>query len=464
MTSYEQHTDYTLDVQLQSQNSRMKTKYAIVFICIVALVIIEKESNILSRVSDKLIQRQAPQQTPQPPLDYSNITQNGSLMMLKMLLSKLIGTVGYNSSLSEEQEEEELDDLGTYSFSGGRKHILLLATTRTGSSFVGELFNQHGEDMFYLFEPLWHVERMLTTASESNNGTVLSGIYRDVLQRLFLCDFSLLEKYIAPPPKDHVTPALFRRESSLSLCEESVCSPVVKYVFERFHCKTRRCGPLNLTLATDSCLSKQHHAVKTVRVRQLDTLQPLVEDRRLDVRIIQLVRDPRAILASRMVAFSSKYQTWKTWAQDGQVPEDDEEVKRLKANCDQIRMSAEVGLSQPRWLRRRYMLVRYEDIARYPMQKAEEMYKFTGIPFSPQAREWILRNTQTMQEASGIYSTQKNSSEQAEKWRFSIPFTLAQVVQRVCGPTMELFGYRFVDDEKTLMNKSISLLEEKLFL
>jgi len=49
MTSYDQHADQTLDVQLQSQDSRMKTKYAIVFICIVALVIIEKESNILSR-------------------------------------------------------------------------------------------------------------------------------------------------------------------------------------------------------------------------------------------------------------------------------------------------------------------------------------------------------------------------------------------------------------------------------
>lgn len=218
-----------------------------------------------------------------------------------------------------------------------------------------------------------------------------------------------------------------------------------------------------MTLASESCLSKQHHAIKTVRVRQLDTLRPLVEDPRLDVRVIQLVRDPRAILASRMVAFSSKYRTWKAWAQDGQVPEDDEEVKRLKGNCDQIRMSAEVGLSQPRWLRSRYMLVRYEDIARYPMQKAEEMYRFAGIPFSPQAREWILRNTQTTREASGIYSTQKNSSEQAEKWRFSIPFTLAQVVQRVCGPTMKLFGYRFVDDEKMLINKSISLLEEKLF-
>ncbi|KAM9804157.1 carbohydrate sulfotransferase 3a [Neosynchiropus ocellatus] len=433
----------------------MKTKYAIVFIFIVALVILEKESNILSRVSDKLIQRQTPQQTPSP-LDFSNMTQNG-LSLLKMLLSK------FNGTQRNSTEDLEMDDDPLFNFNGGRKHVLLLATTRTGSSFVGEFFNQHGDNMFYLFEPLWHVERMLTTAAESNNATVLAGIYRDVLQGLLLCDFSPLEKFIYPAPLDHVTPDLFRRESSISLCEEPVCTPVIKDVFERYHCKTRRCGPLNLTLATESCLSKQHHAIKTVRVRQLDTLQPLVEDARLDVRIIHLVRDPRAILASRMVAFSSKYQTWKTWAQDGQVPEDDEEVKRLKGNCDNIRMSAEVGLSQPRWLRSRYMLVRYEDIARYPMQKAEEMYRFTGVPFSPQAREWILKNTQTTQGASGIYSTQKNSSEQAEKWRFSIPFTLAQVVQRVCGPTMKLFGYRFVDSEKMLMNKSISLLEEKLF-
>ncbi|KAM6916439.1 carbohydrate sulfotransferase 3a [Xenentodon cancila] len=441
----------------------MKTKYAIVFICVVALVIIEKESNILSRVSDKLIQRQIPQQTPQTPQDYSNMTEKSSLTLLKVLLSQFPGAERNYSNYSEDQQEEVLDAFGAYSYSGGRKHVLLMASTRTGSSFVGEFFNQHGDGMFYLFEPLWHIERMLATTAEGSNGTVLAGIYRDVLQALFLCDFSPLEKFISPPPQDHVTPDLFRRESSLSLCEEPVCTPAIKDVFERYHCKTRRCGPLNLTLASESCLSKKHRAIKSVRVRQLETLQPLVQDPRLDVRVIQLVRDPRAILASRMVAFSSKYQTWKTWAQDGQVPEDDEEVKRLRGNCDNLRMSAELGLSQPRWLRKRYMLVRYEDIARFPMQKAEEMYAFTGIPFSSQAREWILRNTQTTREASGIYSTQKNSSEQAEKWRFSIPFTLTQAVQKVCGPTMKLFGYKFVNDEKSLTNKSISLLEDRLF-
>ncbi|KAM6951664.1 carbohydrate sulfotransferase 3b [Aplochiton taeniatus] len=432
----------------------MRMKYTISLVFIVALVIIEKENNIISRVSDKLVLKQ----TPQTPLQFSGssqvlLTQNGSFTTLSKLDPAF--------TLLKRRLDNYTEHLEVTA--GRRKHILLLATTRTGSSFVGEFFNQQGENMFYLFEPLWHVERMLTLETGGTNATAAASAYRNVLQQLFLCDFTLLESFIEPPPVDHVTAALFRRESSSSLCEESVCGPFVKKVFERYHCRTRRCGPLNLTAASESCQQKEHRAIKSVRVRQLETLRPLAEDPRLDVKFIQLVRDPRAVLASRMVAFSAKYKNWKQWAIDGEVPIDDEEVRKLKGNCANIRASAEAGLRQPPWLRRRYMLVRYEDIARFPMRKASEMYKFTGIPFTPQVKSWILKNTQASKEASGVYSTQKNSSEQVEKWRFSIPFKIAQVVQRVCGPTLKLFGYKFVTSEAMLTDKSISLIEEKMF-
>uniref|UniRef100_A0A4W5QFM7 Sulfotransferase n=1 Tax=Hucho hucho TaxID=62062 RepID=A0A4W5QFM7_9TELE len=441
----------------------MRMKYTISLVFIVALVIIEKENNIISRVSDKL----TPKQTPQTPLQPSNSAPDSAMGLLKFngssftTLSKLDPVFTLMKRRLENYTEQRSEVIGS---AGNRKHILLLATTRTGSSFVGEFFNQQGDNMFYLFEPLWHVERSLTLESGGTNATAAARAYREVLQGLFLCDFTPLESFIDPLPVDHVTPALFRRESSSSLCEESVCSPFVKKVFERYHCRTRKCGPLNLTMASESCQQKEHRAIKSVRVRQLETLRPLAEDPRLDIKFIQLVRDPRAVLASRMVAFSAKYNNWKKWAVDGDVPIDDDEVKKLKGNCDNIRMSAEVGLRQPSWLRRRYMLVRYEDIARFPMRKAAEMYKFTGIPFTPQVKDWVLKNTQASNEASGVYSTQKNSSEQVEKWRFSIPYKLAQVVQRVCGPTMKLFGYRFVNSEAMLTDKSISLIEEKIFI
>ena len=185
---------------------------------------------------------------------------------------------------------------------------------------------------------------------------------------------------------------MFRRGSSRSLCEDPVCTPLVKKVFEKYPCKNRRCGLLNMTLAAEACRRKEHMAIKAVRIRQLEFLQPLAEDPRLDLRVIQLVRDPRAVLASRMVAFADKYETWKKWLAKGQDQLREEEVQRLKGNCESIRQSAELGLRQPAWLRGRYMLVRYEDVALRPLQKAQEMYRFAGIPLTPQVEDWIQKN------------------------------------------------------------------------
>ncbi|KAK1791120.1 hypothetical protein P4O66_002154 [Electrophorus voltai] len=353
---------------------------------------------ITGRVSDKLTLRQT-LQTPEPLSLY-----NGSSTSVAMEGGHEMGME--NDTLFLEPDH------------GGHRHILLLAATRTGSSFVGEFFNQLGSDMFYLFEPLWHVERMLSQDTGIPNATESSLAYRDVLLSLFLCDFSLLERFISPPPQAHITSGLFRRDSSMALCEEQVCTPVVKDVFERYHCKARRCGPLNLTLASDTCRSKEYRAIKTVRVRQLETLRLLVEDPRLDIRVIQLVRDPRAILASRMVAFSSKYQTWKSWAANGEVPIEDEEVKRLQGNCNQIRMSAELGLSRPVWLENRYMLVRYEDIARmsqpHTLQTALSTLRLTWLlngPFirlsCPQHKTYLFTAQQLSQAAAQTPSRRK---------------------------------------------------------
>lgn len=426
------------------------------------------------RVSDKL------KQIPQALADANStdpalvLAENASLLSLSELdsafsqlqsrlrnLSLQLGVEPAVEAAGEEEEEEGKEEPPRPAVAGPRRHVLLMATTRTGSSFVGEFFNQQG-NIFYLFEPLWHIERTVSFEPGGANAAGSALVYRDVLKQLFLCDLYVLEHFITPLPEDHLTEFMFRRGSSRSLCEDPVCTPFVKKVFEKYHCKNRRCGPLNVTLAAEACRRKEHMALKAVRIRQLEFLQPLAEDPRLDLRVIQLVRDPRAVLASRMVAFAGKYKTWKKWLDDeGQDGLREEEVQRLRGNCESIRLSAELGLRQPAWLRGRYMLVRYEDVARGPLQKAREMYRFAGIPLTPQVEDWIQKNTQAAHDGSGIYSTQKNSSEQFEKWRFSMPFKLAQVVQAACGPAMRLFGYKLARDAAALTNRSVSLLEER---
>ncbi|XP_030059281.1 carbohydrate sulfotransferase 3 [Microcaecilia unicolor] len=441
------------------QSLRMRSKYAIILVFAIALFIIEKENNIISKVSDKLTLKQSPQAllevngTPPNLLDL----ENGSLLSLSELDSAFSQLRSHLDNVTWQLGGSQAAIKGQPK--GPRRHVLLLATTRTGSSFVGEFFNQQN-NIFYIFEPLWHVEKMVSFIAGAANAVGSAIVYRNVLQQLFLCNLHILENFITPPPEDHLTPFMFRRGSSQSLCEDPVCTPFVKKVFEKYHCKNRQCGPLNITLAVKACLQKEHIALKTVRLRQLEFLRPLVEDPRLDMRIIQLVRDPRAVLASRMVAFSAKYGIWKKWALEDAASMDEDEILKLKGNCENIRLSAELGLRQPSWLRGRYMLVRYEDIARFPLQKAREMYSFAGITITSQVEKWIAKNTQAPQDSSGIYSTQKNSSVQFEKWRFSVPFKLAQVVQNVCEPAMKLFGYKPATDPETLTNRSISLVEE----
>ncbi|ELK32400.1 Carbohydrate sulfotransferase 3 [Myotis davidii] len=280
---------------------RMRSKYALFLaFVVVVFVFIEKENKIISRVSDKL------KQIPQSLADANStdpalvLAENASLLSLSELdsaftqlqsrlrnFSLQLGLQPAEEEAKAEEEEEAAEEEQGEQPPGPaearrRRHVLLMATTRTGSSFVGEFFNQQG-NIFYLFEPLWHIER---TVSFEPGGASAAGsalVYRDVLKQLFLCD----------------------------------------------------------------------------------------------------------------------------------------------------------------------------------LYKARDMYRFAGIPLTPQVEDWIRKNTQAPRDGSGIYSTQKNSSEQFEKWRFSMPFKLAQVVQDACGPAMRLFGYKLARDAASLTNRSVSLLEER---
>ncbi|KAI3370797.1 hypothetical protein L3Q82_007333 [Scortum barcoo] len=236
-----------------------------------------------------------------------------------------------------------------------RKHILLFATTRSGSSFTGQLLNQH-RGIFYVFEPLYHVQQAFTNSSSRLRRTLdrraLLGAYRDLLLNLYTCDLHFMENYIRPEPQDHVTNSFFRRSSSHALCSAPVCleggDAASSDPPDESWCP-KKCGALNLTLASMSCLSRGHVAIKTVRVPEVGDLRTLTEDPRLDLKIIHLVRDPRAILASRMMAFSDQFRAWKIWNATGRQPRY-VDLTQITSTCKDMAASAETGLQRPAWL------------------------------------------------------------------------------------------------------------------
>ncbi|XP_067907259.1 carbohydrate sulfotransferase 1-like [Heterodontus francisci] len=367
------------------------------------------------------------------------------------------------SGMSQPHEEPRNNDQ-----KHDRKHILIFATTRSGSSFLGQLFNQH-PGIFYLFEPLYHVQQVFANFSTRMMNVMdrrtLLGAHRDLLSNLYDCNLNFLENYMKPVPRDHETKVFFRRGASNALCEPPLCHIARNSNDMIEHLCAKQCKVLNLTLASQVCQTRAHMAIKTVRIPEIKDLRLLSEDPRLNLKIIHLVRDPRGILASRMGTFTANFRAWKIWNATGRKPRS-VDLSQISTTCNDLFNSVGTGLSKPPWLRGKYMLVRYEELARNPIKKTAEIYHFIGLDVDARVKKWILQNTKgaTGTTRNYKYTTTRNSTATAESWRLNLSFQIVQTVQHLCKDTLSQLGYRLVQSRKDLRNVSSSLVESKTFV
>ena len=112
----------------------------------------------------------------------------------------------------------------------------------------------------------------------------------------------------------------------------------------------------------------------------MQTLEELFQQKNgYDVRLVHLVRDPRAII----------YSTVKLgWVTNGfQSPWFSGYAHTV---CDRILKNVRLGLlSPPPWLKNRFKVIRYEDLALHTLNVTQELYKFAGFDWSASVDEWI---------------------------------------------------------------------------
>ncbi|XP_016156636.1 PREDICTED: carbohydrate sulfotransferase 5 isoform X3 [Ficedula albicollis] len=170
-------------------------------------------------------------------------------------------------------------------------HILILSSWRSGSSFVGQLFSQH-PSVFYLMEPAWHV----WVTMYQNSAKVLHMAVRDLVRSVFLCDMSVFDAYM--PWKRNLSD-LFQWAASRALCSAPACDSFQRTdITSELACKTL-CGRYPFSKVEEACKTYSHVVIKEVRFFDLKVLYPLLTDPSLNLKIIHLVRDPRAVVKSR---------------------------------------------------------------------------------------------------------------------------------------------------------------------
>ncbi|NWR79961.1 CHST4 sulfotransferase, partial [Centropus unirufus] len=331
-------------------------------------------------------------------------------------------------------------------------HILILSSWRSGSSFTGQIFSQH-PSVFYLMEPAWHVwVRMY-----QNSAKILQMAVRDLVRSTFLCDMSVFDVYMSSQKQKT---DLFQWETSRALCSPPACDSFNRNdIITARNCKTM-CSKYPFSTVEEACKTYSHIVIKEVRFFDLQVLYPLLTDPSLNLKIIHLVRDPRAVFRSRENAAAELKRDSNIVVRSQRTTEKTEPYDAMQVICNSHVDIYKAGIQiLPNSLKDRYLLVRYEDIVRDPIARAAQMYRFAELSFTPELQKWVHNITHGKGQGAQAFDIgSRDALRVSQAWRTDLPFKQIEEVQKVCKDAMDLLGYRLVQSEKEQKDMTLDLL------
>lgn len=329
-----------------------------------------------------------------------------------------------------------------------RQNILVISNLYCGSSFLGEIFNQHPQ-VFYLHEPVDSLEYYRENRPENVYDTMVTHL----LNGIFHCDFRELAYF---------TDFISLQYSSIKhrLSSRALSSPPLCPVFTPSHplFNIRMCTRLRPQTLSAICSMHRHTVVKTVQVDFIHKLSYLMDTEGpadYALKVVHLVRDPRALIDAKIQ--NDIKSNWTTLSLR----------KNARAMCKDLLLNIKYAVSAPPWLQGRYTLLRYEDLATKPHQITEQLYQFVGINIDTQVRRWLDKRSTTVSfsgmsalNPSGTAEAQDGSlSDKVFKWRERMPYSVVRIIETECYEVMNLLGYKIVDDMDELRATNIPLMD-----
>ncbi|XP_069613948.1 carbohydrate sulfotransferase 7 [Ranitomeya imitator] len=366
---------------------------------------------------------------------------------------------GLEQALWEDEEEDTGSPLP-------RTHVYLHATWRSGSSFLGELFNQH-PGVFYLYEPAWHMWQSLYPGDAES----LQGALRDLLGALFRCDFSALRLYAG----DNLTSAgLFGWKSNKVICSAPFCLASAGNssstaggrrdrvgLVEPRDCE-QRCPTRPLRDLEAECRRYPVVVIKDVRLLDVSSLRPLLRDPGLNLRVVQLFRDPRAVHNSRLRSKRSllreSLQVLRSRLRGADPAGRALQQQLLHQGGANYLLSGSLEVicqawlrdlllvrgPSPPWLRHRYLKIRYEDLVLSPQKELRRLLRFTGLSALPELEDFMLNMTRGASYSSDkpFLVSARNAREAVSAWRERLSREQVRRVEEACGDAMQVLSYQ----------------------
>lgn len=299
---------------------------------------------------------------------------------------------------------------------GQKKMVILLAGTRTGSTFLGQLFNQN-PNILYIHEPFQ--ARHLLELREY--GLIPEADERSTLDELQM--FWLRQVMDRCDTGDLVLEPEQERYGECGTGGENL----MRFNSEECH--------LNYTQTPRSelCILRDTVVMKINRLLQLDWLSDITDAMAgVDLKIIHLLRDPRDVIKSR---FKFKHYYYKDRFPVTHEMNVNNKVG-LAAEEWCIRELDNIVYAErdpPAWLADNYLLIRFEEIVEDPLAIAEELYEFIGSEVPASVREWVSN------EGGKVLDTRADSVVYPDKWNS----TYNQRVEEECKPLIIKMGLQF---------------------
>ncbi|XP_046577056.1 uncharacterized protein LOC124284972 [Haliotis rubra] len=191
------------------------------------------------------------------------------------------------------------------------------------------------------------------------------------------------------------------------------------------------------------CQSKRINSQKVVRL-PLRLVSPLMK-KYPDLKILHLVRDPRASIISQYVKL--KYFPWNQLQ------------KYTETFCARVHEDLQTTAKIARDYPGRIKLVRYETMAEHPLEITDELYQFVDAKITKELHKYVYDRTLSGKKDTNCVTclVKSNASVAANKWRTSIGLRAAQAIDAKCGKVYTLLGYKPVKTVLDLKNLTGSL-------